>query len=1123
MLNMYIRKSFSQMTKSLTVWFGTLSALLLTCLLITRAALPLWLEDRENFTTQLELLFNSPATFDQLSGGWAGWSPSLRLKNFVIHDAKGKSNIFSAEEIEIRVNILQSLIQRRLSLKKIRLSDSEFSILREADGSLQLEGSDSMNAGLMEQFLGHENFSISAKAIPFRDKNSSKTTVISNFKLKTGMRNGAATITGEAKLGDPLNGKIRFGIEPANELDLSNFTGQISIWIDEMDPSALARKSSIFSDRIGNQDIEFLSWIVLKKGRIENIDYRITAVDERTHKKKNTTTPSSKLSDDTFDFAITGHIVRSKNEYMFYSNLKPHADLQQTSGYIVGLTPLSFTDPQTILLYGENIPLEFLSYLNSAWFLGVATSEQSWSPRGSINQLKIVWDDSKNNYDRLRIAMEVENFSIDSMKNSIELLGTSFTLQANQKGGEILFEKTRLDLKFPNQKVPSFSLSNLDGTLKWQKNTLDGLTILIESFEGLLDENIFQFQTLIKHIGMPNPSILFSTQLPSINVDLVKRMIPRNFFSDKHLDWLDSNLKKGTLSDSQVYFKGPFLTDSTSRAKPEVLIHTKVSEAEIQFSKEGPLVDNLFGTLDVAHNTLSFEINSGNIANFKVSDAAIFIPNLSEAYGKVSLLGNLVGDGKYLTNMKAMTPFENLMFQHPNEITLRNSIVLKVNLQIDLLKKPKYKYVIAAYLERNELGFKNIKTTPVVLSGVIYFSNKGVNGTGLEASFAKETFNLDIETNKELTLKFKSISKLDLIGELIVHPLKKNKIPKITIKTLSLAGQKFGKHGLTIEYNEENWIFDLNGNQILGRILLSKSGGLPWYRLELEKLGIQPILGKTKDNALSYSPYIIDASIRSFMFKDKELGELDFKLSNEGQTIRLEKFNLNGQDINIKMEGAWKKKSDLTSCKVDVSGENLAAILSIIKVEIAGLEANRSSLSLDGRWSGSPYDFEFANMDGSLNFILREGRLLDLEPGTSRLFGLMSLQALPRRLSLDFNDLFRKGLFFDFIDGEFLLQQGTAMTENMVLSGPSVLVEVSGKTNLKEKTYDQKAFVTPKLSDSIPIASALLGPVGLGAGAAYYLSQKVFKSIPGKVDEILKKGYLIRGDWDNPIVSKIED
>ena len=105
-----------------------------------------------------------------------------------------------------------------------------------------------------------------------------------------------------------------------------------------------------------------------------------------------------------------------------------------------------------------------------------------------------------------------------------------------------------------------------------------------------------------------------------------------------------------------------------------------------------------------------------------------------------------------------------------------------------------------------------------------------------------------------------------------------------------------------------------------------------------------------------------------------------------------------------------ERNTELTSGKIDGSGKS-SNYLSLIEVELAGLEANRSTFSLDGRWKDSPYDFDFANMEGSLNFILREGRLLDLEPGTSRLFGLMSLQALPRRLSLDFNDLFRRACF----------------------------------------------------------------------------------------------------------------
>ena len=826
---------------------------------------------------------------------------------------------------------------------------------------------------------------------------------------------------------------------------------------------------------------------------------------------------------DTLGFKLTGHISRSQGKYIFYSNLNTHPEMQGNVGHIIGLTSLSATDPTNFLLYGENIPLEFISYLNLVRFLGVTISNQSLFPRGSVGQLGIVWDDSKKSNNRLRINMDVENISIRSMDNSFELLGTGFKIQANQTKGNVQFEKTEIDLHFPNQKTESFSFSNIDGTLHWQKNNLEGLTIFAERLEGFLNEKSFQLQTVLKKLGTSNPGILFSAQLPSVKIDLVKKIIPRNFFSGKNLDWLDSNFKVGNFTDSQIYFKGPFFAERNSEEKPELLVHTKISEAEIKLSEEGPLVGNLFGTLDVAHNTLSFEINSGKIADFKVSDATIFVPNLSKENGGMTVFGNLVGDSKYLENLKSLAPFENPRFKYPNAISLSKPILLKVDLHIDPLKKPNYKYFVAAHLQKNELGLKDIEISPIVLSGVMYFSNNGVNGTNLEASFANKKFKLEIETNKELTLKFESISEQDLKGELVVHSPKENTIPKMTIKSLHLGDQEFEEHGLTIATNENNWVFDLKGNQILGTIFFSEKGEVPHYGLELEKLDIQHIPNITTDHEFSHSPPSIDGSIKTLIFRNRKLGELNFKLSNAGYISRLEKFELKGEKISIAMEGAWERNTEFTSAKIDAIGENLTAILSLIKVDLAGLEANRSTFSLDGRWKGSPYDLEFANMEGTLNFTLREGRLLDLEPGTSRLFGLMSLQALPRRLSLDFNDLFRKGLFFDFIDGEFLLQRGTAITENMVLSGPSVLVEVSGKANLKEKTYDQKAFVTPKLSDSIPIASALLGPVGLGAGAAYYLSQKVFKSIPERVDEILKKGYLIQGDWDNPIVSKIED
>ena len=75
-------------------------------------------------------------------------------------------------------------------------------------------------------------------------------------------------INGEAELGNPINGKIRFNVEPSGDgLDFNNFTGQIGIWITGMDPSVLFERTSIFSDRIKNKNIELLSWMALKNGK----------------------------------------------------------------------------------------------------------------------------------------------------------------------------------------------------------------------------------------------------------------------------------------------------------------------------------------------------------------------------------------------------------------------------------------------------------------------------------------------------------------------------------------------------------------------------------------------------------------------------------------------------------------------------------------------------------------------------------------------------------------------------------------------------------------------------------------------------------------------------------------
>ncbi|HJP37201.1 MAG TPA: AsmA-like C-terminal region-containing protein, partial [Gammaproteobacteria bacterium] len=103
----------------------------------------------------------------------------------------------------------------------------------------------------------------------------------------------------------------------------------------------------------------------------------------------------------------------------------------------------------------------------------------------------------------------------------------------------------------------------------------------------------------------------------------------------------------------------------------------------------------------------------------------------------------------------------------------------------------------------------------------------------------------------------------------------------------------------------------------------------------------------------------------------------------------------------------------------------------------------------------------------------------------------------------------------------FELDRGNAYTNSLLMNGPSARIDISGRTGLADQDYDQRVTVTPALSNTIPVASALFGPAGIGVGAVIYLGQKMFKSIPEQVDKFLSREYSITGPWEQPVIERI--
>jgi uncharacterized protein YhdP len=132
------------------------------------------------------------------------------------------------------------------------------------------------------------------------------------------------------------------------------------------------------------------------------------------------------------------------------------------------------------------------------------------------------------------------------------------------------------------------------------------------------------------------------------------------------------------------------------------------------------------------------------------------------------------------------------------------------------------------------------------------------------------------------------------------------------------------------------------------------------------------------------------------------------------------------------------------------------------------------------------------------------------------MLGLLSVAALPRRLSLDFSDLTDAGLAFDTVRGDFELKQGNAYTSNLLLSGPAAEIGIAGRTGLGTRDYDQTAVVTSDIGATLPVAGVLAG--GPVVGAAMLLFSQVFKE---PLKGITRGYYRITGNWDEPQVERV--
>jgi len=153
-------------------------------------------------------------------------------------------------------------------------------------------------------------------------------------------------------------------------------------------------------------------------------------------------------------------------------------------------------------------------------------------------------------------------------------------------------------------------------------------------------------------------------------------------------------------------------------------------------------------------------------------------------------------------------------------------------------------------------------------------------------------------------------------------------------------------------------------------------------------------------------------------------------------------------------------------------------------------------------------------MKGNYRLKIEDGVFPKVNADKGRIFGLLNINTLSRRLRLDFGDIFGTGLAFDTLESSGSINDGDIQIGKFFIYSPSVFVESQGKVNFKDESYDLEMKVSPQLGGNIALLTALSNPA---AGAVVWVVDKLFK---GKLNQVVVYSYDIEGDWDNPSIER---
>ena len=264
----------------------------------------------------------------------------------------------------------------------------------------------------------------------------------------------------------------------------------------------------------------------------------------------------------------------------------------------------------------------------------------------------------------------------------------------------------------------------------------------------------------------------------------------------------------------------------------------------------------------------------------------------------------------------------------------------------------------------------------------------------------------------------------------------------------------------------------------------------------------------------------LDVHIDNLAYDKRQLGSLRVLADNDKGFWRIQELRLGDEHTKLTAKGVWANTLDqnITQMELGLQSQDIGSFLDRVGFEDL-VKGGKTDLQANLWWRGSPLALDFPSLSGLMHLSVEDGNFAQIDPGVGKLLGLLSLQALPRRLTFDYRDVFDRGFAFDNINGKFILKDGIMRSDgDLELYGPAAQVTMSGEVDLALETQNLRVHVEPELGTIAALGISLANPaLGIATYAVTLIGSKMLKN---PLNRMFRQKFQLTGSWNAPLVGK---